>query len=69
MKKQDSHVSIFKDSTRISSSLYIVKAFEGRDSFEYEFGNLKHARELFDNESSAHLLEYVNGKYHLMEVK
>lgn len=49
--------------------LFIVKVFEDGESFEYEFGNLKHAREQFNSESNAQLLEYVNGKYHLVEAK
>lgn len=49
--------------------LYIVKVFDDGDTFEYEFGNLKHAKELFNSESSAQLIEYKNGAYHLMEAK
>lgn len=49
--------------------LYIVKVFDDGDTFEYEFGNLKHAKDLFDNESNAQLLEYTNGSYHMMEAK
>ena len=49
--------------------LYIVQVFEDGETFEYEFGNLKHAKELFDNESSAQLLEYKDGKHHMMDAK
>ena len=49
--------------------LYIVVVQEGGETFQYEFGNLKHAKELFDNESTAQLLEYIDGKHHLMKAK
>lgn len=49
--------------------LYIVVVNEDDEEFQYEFSNLKHARELFNNESNAQLIEYKNGKHHLVEVK
>ena len=49
--------------------LYIVKVFEDGEKFEYEYGNLKHAREHFDSESHAVLVEYKDGKYDLVRAK
>lgn len=49
--------------------LYIVQVFEDGDTFEYEFGNLKHAKELFDSGATAQLIEYIDGKHHLVEAK
>ena len=49
--------------------LYIVQVFDDGDTFEYEFGNLEHARGLFNGEKSALLLEYIDGKHHLVEAK
>jgi len=51
------------------SNLYIVLVQDDGEEFQYEFGNLKHAKELYDNESNAQLLEYTDGKHHLIEAK
>ncbi len=53
-----------------NSSLYIVEVFEDGEKFEYEYGNLKHAREHFGREQgTAFLLEYNRGNYHLIDCK
>lgn len=52
-----------------NSSLYIVQVFEDNEKFEYEYSNQKHAREHFDMEKSAFLLEYNSGKYHFVDCK
>lgn len=41
--------------------LYIVRAFDHDDMFVYEYGDLKHAEEYYERESTAHLTEYSNG--------
>lgn len=50
-------------------SLYIVKVLEDGEAYEYEYGNLKHAREHYNNEKTAQLVEYSDGEYHLVEAK
>ena len=50
-------------------SLYIVVVDDYGETFQYEFGNIKHAREQFDSELRAQLLEYIDGEYHLVEAK
>jgi hypothetical protein len=53
-----------------SSSLYIVQVIEDGESFEYEYSNLHHAREHFDQEQGiAFLLEYNRGNYYFMDNK
>ena len=42
--------------------LYIVRVFEGGETYEYEYGNLIHALEHYDSEDEAVILEYRNGK-------
>ena len=49
--------------------LYIVVVQDDGEEFQYEFGNLEHARGLFNNEKSAQLIEYIDGKHHLVEAK
>ncbi len=41
--------------------LYIVRAFDYGDMFEYKYGDIKHAEEHYKRESTAHLIEYSNG--------
>ena len=41
--------------------LYVVRAFDHDDMFVYEYGDLKHAEEHYERESTAHLIEYSNG--------
>jgi len=44
--------------------LYIVKVSDDNGIYEYEHGNLKHAKEHFDMESTAKLIQYLgNNKY------
>lgn len=49
--------------------LYIVKAFEDGEVYEYEFGNLPHAEEQYNWENSAELWLYVDGKETLIRRK
>lgn len=42
--------------------IYIVKVFEGTETYEYEFGNLLHALQLYDQETTAELIAYRKGK-------
>lgn len=49
--------------------LYIVKAFEGNEIFEYEYGNIQHAKEHYNQEKSAELWKYEYGKEILIEKK
>lgn len=50
--------------------LYIVRVFEGEDTFEYEYGCIEHAREHFSFEKErAQLIEYHRGNEKLLEVK
>ena len=44
--------------------LFIVKVADDYGVYEYEHGNIKHAKEHFDRESTAKLIEYLgNNKY------
>ena len=47
--------------------LYYVKVHEDGETYEYEFGNMKHAKELYDEEkakgSKVELFRYKDGKY------
>lgn len=44
--------------------LYIVKVADDCGTYEYEHGNIKHAKEHFDMESTAKLIQYRgNNKY------
>lgn len=42
--------------------LYILKATEDGEVYEYEYGNLRHALEHYDKEETAMVIEYDNGK-------
>jgi hypothetical protein len=46
-----------------------VVVTEDNERMEYEYGNIKHAKEQFETEEHAELLEYKEGKHHLVEVK
>jgi len=52
-----------------SSSIYIVEVLDDGEKFEYEYGNLKHAEEHFNNEKSANLYEYNDGKHYFVKGK
>lgn len=49
--------------------LYIVRAFDDGDIYEYEYGNLRHAEEQYDWEQSAEMWVYVDGKEILLKSK
>ena len=49
--------------------LYIVRVFEGNDTFEYEYGNMGHALEQYTYEKTADILEYKNGEENLVRKK
>ena len=51
------------------NSIYIVIVHDEEDTFEYEFGNLVHARERYNDEEHAQLVEYDGNQHFLMEVK
>ena len=41
--------------------LYVLKAIDYGEVYEYEYGNLRHAMEHYDKEKTAMVLEYNNG--------
>ena len=49
--------------------LFIVRAFENGNIYEYEYGNLKQAEEQYDWEESAELLLYTDGTETLIRRK
>ena len=49
--------------------LYIVRASESDGVFEYEYGNLRHALEHYDNEYTATVVEYDNGEERVLVSK
>lgn len=49
--------------------LYIVRVFEDDDTFEYEYGNMDHALEHYENESMAEIWEYNKGNETLVKGK
>ena len=49
--------------------LYIVRVFEGNDTFEYEYGNLEHAEYQYAHEETAEITEYNNGKEKVLRSK
>ena len=53
----------------MDKDLYIVVAYEGNEKYEYEYGNILHAREHYDTEKSAALVRYANGKNLLVYCK
>lgn len=47
--------------------LYIVRVFDGEDTFEYEYGNQKHADEHMKMEKAhSELYVYLNGREEYM---
>jgi len=52
-----------------NSSIYIVEASEDGEKFQYEYGNIKHAEEHYNNEKIAIIYEYNNGNYYLVKSK
>jgi len=49
--------------------LYIVRAFEDEQMYEYEYNNLHHAEDQYNWEKSAELWIYEDGKEILMRKK
>jgi hypothetical protein len=49
--------------------LFIVKAFEDDEVYEYEFGNLRHAEEQYSWEKSAEMWLYKDGQEVLIKQK
>lgn len=49
--------------------LYIVRAYDYGDMFEYEYGNLKHAEEHYETERDAYIVEYDKGKETILRRK
>lgn len=52
-----------------NSGLYIVEVFEDGDKFEYQYGNIKHAEEHYNNEKVATMYEYNNGNHYFVKSK
>jgi hypothetical protein len=52
----------------MKESLYIVQVTEDDEIYQYEYSNLKHAKEHFINEQNALLLEYKDGKHYIVEM-
>lgn len=53
-----------------NSSLFIVEAIDSDgEKFIYEYGNIKHAREHYDQEAKANLYEYNQGKHYFIDAK
>lgn len=53
----------------MDNSLYIVIVPEDSEVYQYEYGNLPHALEHYNNERSAFIFEYNSRKYHFVEGK
>lgn len=49
--------------------IYIVRAYDYGDMFEYEYGNLEHAEEHYENESDADIIEYNKGTEKILRRK
>lgn len=49
--------------------MYIVRAFDDGEVYEYEFGNIRHAEEQYSWEKSAEMWLYENGKETLIKRK
>ena len=52
-----------------NNSIYIVEVMEDGKKYQYEYGNIIHAREHLKNEITGSIIEYMNGKYYLLEYK
>jgi hypothetical protein len=50
-------------------SIFIVEIIDDGETYKYEYGNLVHAREHYNNEITAYLYEYKNGNYYLVDCK
>ena len=51
------------------ASIYIVIVHDEGDTFEYEHGNESHAREQYNNEHHADLVEFDGNQHYLMDCK
>ena len=49
--------------------LYIVRAYDDGDVFDYEYGNINHAEEHYKYEKCASIIEYNNGKETIIKSK
>ncbi len=52
-----------------NSSIFILEVKEDNEKFQYEYGNLKHAEEHYNNEESATLYEYNKSEYYFIKAK
>lgn len=52
-----------------AKSIFIVEVIDNGDKFEYEYGNIRHAEEHYNNEKSANLYEYNNGNHYFIKGK
>jgi hypothetical protein len=57
------------DNNNNSNSLYIVEVPDDQENFQYEYGNLQHAREHYDQEETATIYEYRDGNYYFIDGK
>lgn len=55
--------------SEVNNVLYIVRAFEDDEMYEYEYGNLHHAEDQYNWEKSAELWIYEDGKETLIRKK
>ena len=51
------------------NSIYIVIVNDDEEEFQYEYGLLSHAREQYNDEQHAQLIEYDGNEHFLMECK
>lgn len=49
--------------------LYIVRAYDNGDVFNYEYGCIEHAEEHYKYEGCASIIEYNNGKETIIKSK
>ena len=49
--------------------LYIVEVIDDGEKYPYEYSNIDHAEEHYNNEKTAILLEYKNGEHYLIKCK
>jgi hypothetical protein len=50
-------------------SIYIIEVNEDGEQFQYEYGNMEHAEEAYNNETSATMYEYKEGQYYFIKAK
>lgn len=49
--------------------MYIISIIEDGESYDYEYSNINHANEHYNNESTATMYEYVEGKHYYIKSK